>query len=146
MIFIHLLLGIILGKFFGNCFFFILGSIFPDIDHIYVVIKYKLFNSRKFVNSIKFEKKYNIKYKTPLFHSLLGLILFSLIICLFNKNGAIVFSIAYLLHLLLDWMDIDEKYYFYPLKIKFRGFLPIWSRFEQILTILLIVIILILIF
>jgi len=143
MIFIHLLVGIILGQIYGNMFFFILGSIFSDIDHIYIIIKNKFYSLNKIINSIKNESKFNVKYKTPLFHSIFGLILFSLIIFIFNKTGVIYFSIAYFIHLAIDWMDIDEKYYLYPLKIKFKGFLPIWSRFEQILTLILIIILLI---
>ena len=145
MIFIHFLTGIILGKFYGHYFLFILGSVFPDIDHIYIIIKNKLFNWKKITESIKYEKKFNIKYKTPLIHSLLGLIIFSLVVYLFNREGTLYFSIAYFLHLLIDWADIDEKYYLYPLKIKFRGFLPIWSKPEQTLTIILMLLIIIMI-
>ncbi len=144
MIFVHLLIGIILGKFFGNYSFFIIGSIFPDFDHIYVMIKNKIFSMQKIKESIKFEKKFGIRYKTPLFHSLFGLILFTVIIYFFNNTGALCFAIAYFLHLLIDWIDIDEKYYLYPLKIKFNGVLPIWSKAEQILTIILLIFILLL--
>ena len=144
MIFIHFIIGIILGKIFGNYLFFILGSILPDVNHIYIIIKNKLFNLKKIKQTIKYEKRFNIRYKTKLFHSLTGLILFSLIIYFFSKTGAVYFSIAYLIHLLIDWIDIDEKYLLYPLKIKFKGFIPIWSKFEKILTIILIIIILIL--
>jgi hypothetical protein len=144
MIFIHLLLGILLGKLFGNYFFFILGSIFPDIDHIYIIFKNKIWTKNKIIDSIKHEEKYNIKYKTPLVHSLFGLILFSIIILFFNRTGALIFAIAYLLHLLIDWLDIDIKYYLYPFKIKFKGFLPIWSSIEKILTIILVMILMIL--
>jgi len=143
MIFIHLLLGIILGKIFGNYFFFILGAIIPDSDHIYVIIKNKLWNFKKIIGTIKYEKRFGIKYKTPLFHSILGLILFSLIIYLFTARF-FYFSLAYLLHLLVDWLDIDEKFYLYPFKIKFKGFLPIWSKTEKRVTIILILIIIIL--
>jgi len=141
MIFIHLLLGIILGNIFGNYFFFLLGSIFPDIDHIYIILKNRLWNLKKIKQTIKYEKQFGLKYKTPLLHSLLGLMIFSSVIYLFNSNGTIYFSTAYFLHLLIDWIDIDEKYLLYPLKIKFRGFLPIWSRLEKILTIILMIII-----
>lgn len=140
MILIHLLIGVILGQIYGNYLFFIFGSIFPDLDHIYILIKNKI-SLRKLIDSIKFEKKYKIRYKTALFHSILGLILFSLIIFLFNKQGAIYFGVAYLLHLLIDWIDIDEKYYLYPLRIKFKGFLPIWSRIEQVITLILMILI-----
>ncbi len=129
---------------FENYFFFILGSILPDLDHVHIIIKNKLFSFKKIIKTIKYEKRFNIRYKTFLFHSVLGLILFSLIVYLFSKTGAIYFGIAYLLHLLIDWSDIDEKYFLYPLKIKFKGFLPIWSKFEQVLTIIIILLILIL--
>ncbi|HLA23680.1 MAG TPA: metal-dependent hydrolase [Candidatus Nanoarchaeia archaeon] len=144
MIFAHFLLGIILGQIYGNYFFFILGSIFPDVDHLYIILKNKIFSYKKLIDSIKNEKKYKIRYKTPLVHSVLGMIIFSLGVYFINKEGMIIFAIAYLLHLLMDWPDIDDKYYLYPSKIKFRGFLPIWSRFEKIATIFLITIIFIL--
>lgn len=144
MIFIHLLLGLILGKIFGNYFFFILGSILPDLDHLYIIVKNRLFNLNKIIKSIKFEKRFGVKYKTPLFHSFLGLILFSAVIAFFDTKGAVLFATAYFLHLMVDWVDIDEKYYLYPLKVKFKGFLPIWSKLEKILTILLLIILIIL--
>jgi len=135
----------ILGQIFGNSFFFILGSVFPDIDHIYIIIKNKLFSWKKIRQTIKYEKDFGLRYKTPFVHSLLGLIIFSLVVYLFNSDGILYFSIAYFLHLLIDWADIDEKYYLYPLKIKFRGFLLIWSKPEQTLTIILMLLIIIMI-
>ena len=122
----------------GLSWFWFLGSVVPDIDHLCVMVKNKIFNCKKFIGSIKNERKYGIRYKTPQVHSLLGLIIFSLIACLISKQGAMIFAAAYFLHLLMDWPDIDEKYYLYPFKIKFLGFLPIWSRFEQIITVILI--------
>lgn len=139
MIFIHLLLGIILGKLFGNYFAFILGSILPDIDHIYIIIKNKLWSIKKIVSSIKYEKKYNLEYKTPFMHSIFGLIIFIAFAFLFNF-GVLEFGIAYLLHLLVDWLDTDVKYFLYPFRIRFKGFLPIWSKTEKIATIMLVLI------
>ncbi len=147
MILIHLLIGIILGQIYGgNYFFFILGSILPDIDHFYIILKNKIYNLEKLIKTIRYEKKFNLRYKTALFHSLLGLILFSIILSIFDKRGVIYFGVAYFLHLWIDWIDIDEKYYLYPLKIKFNGFLPIWSKTEKIITLILILIIVILYF
>ncbi|MBU2052864.1 MAG: metal-dependent hydrolase [Nanoarchaeota archaeon] len=142
MIFAHLLIGIILGKLYGNYFLFILGSIFPDIDHFYIIFKNKIYTLEKIIDSIKYEEKYNLNYKTSLFHSLIGLVIFSLIIYLVVGNKAIYFSVAYLLHLLIDWSDTDTKYFLYPLKIKFKGFLSIWSKPGRALTIILIVMLL----
>ena len=144
MMLIHLLIGVILGKVFGSYFFFILGSLFPDIDHVYIAIKNKLWKSKRFWDSIIYEKKYHIRYKTPLFHSLLGLAVFTSIMFIFSMRGALFFSVAYFLHLLMDWADIDIKYYLYPSKIKFKGFLPIWSNFEKISTIIIAIIMILL--
>jgi len=49
------------------------------------------------------------------------------------------FGIAYLLHLLVDWLDVDEKRFLFPFNMKFRGFLQIWSRVEQAVTVLLLI-------
>ncbi|MBI2130648.1 metal-dependent hydrolase [Candidatus Woesearchaeota archaeon] len=144
MIFAHLLIGLVLGKLSGNYLIFILGSVFPDFDHVYVMVKNRFFSMSRIINSMRFEEKFGVRYKTPLFHSIPGLILFSVITYFFSSIGALYFAMAYLLHLLIDWPDIDEKYYLYPLKIRFRGVLPIWSKPEQIFTIILLVLLLVL--
>jgi len=54
-----------------------------------------------------------------------------------NPRGTLYFFLAYLLHLLLDLPDRDEKQYFYPFKIKIRGWLPILSKWEILFTIIL---------
>jgi len=141
MIFLHLIIGLILGKLTFAYIPFILGSLIPDIDHIYIILKHKL-HKKNFLDTLKNEEKYNIKYKTPLFHSLLGLIIFSIIFYLITLNqlSSIYFASAYFLHLLMDWPDKDIKYYLYPSKIKFSGSFPIWSKTEKLLTILAIII------
>lgn len=144
MIFLHLIIGIILGKLTSAYLPFILGSIIPDIDHVYIIIKHKLYKNKfkTLTDSIKNEEKYKIRFKTPLVHSLLGLIIISSTFYLFNQTltSTIYFALAYLLHLLMDWPDKDIKYYIYPLKIEFKGFLPIWSKTEKVITALALII------
>lgn len=137
MIFLHLIIGIIFGKITNNYLPWIIGSIIPDIDHIYIAIKNNLLN-KKLLDTIKNEEEYKIKYKTPLIHSILGLIIFSIIFYLLipNYQSTLFFSLAYFIHLIMDWPDKDIKYYLYPLKIKFQGFLPVWSKLEKIITII----------
>ncbi len=86
---------------------------------------------------MRFEAKYHVHYRTKYFHSLFGAIVMSLPVLLFSAKGALFFFIAYLIHLLLDWPDIDEKYYLWPFNIKFKGFLPIFSNFEKVFTVFL---------
>jgi len=122
MIFLHLIFGIILGIITQNYFYAILGTIIADIDHIYILIKNKLFTLKRIIDSMKYEEKYNIKYKTPIMHSISGLIIFSFPVFLIDRISGIVFAIGYLSHLILDLPDIDEKYLLYPLNINLEVF------------------------
>lgn len=142
MILAHPIIGITLGNYFGYFWFFVIGSIFPDIDHLIILIKHKIFSWSKIVDSVRFEKKYNITYKTKYVHSFLGAIIISTPIMLFNFTGGLCFLTGYTIHLLIDWLDIDEKQFLYPLKKKFKGFLPIFSKTEMIFTLFLIVLML----
>lgn len=135
MIIAHPILGITLGNYFFDHFWFIvLGSIFPDIDHLIVVFKYKIFRWGKIIDSIRFEEKYNLFYKTKYIHSIFGAVIVSVPLILIDFTGGLYFFVAYLIHLILDWFDIDEKQYLYPFKKKFKGFLPIFSKAEIIFT------------
>src|SRR3989338_8241974 len=139
MIFLHLLLGLLLCKFFGHTSLFIFASIIPDIDHVWVILKNRLFTKKKLFDALAHEERYHIRFKTPLMHSLLGLVLCSAFFFLFVKDASLllIFLLMYLSHLLLDWPDIDKKQYLYPCsKKEFSGFLPIWSSIEKRITLI----------
>ncbi len=136
MIFLHLIIALIFGKITGQYWWFLLGSVFPDIDHLFIIAKHRLWNWGKFMRTLRFEKGYSILYKTPYTHSVLALVVYSFIVGLINFEWGLLFGSAYLAHLILDWLDIDVKYYLYPLKTKFQGILPIWSKTEQIVTVI----------
>ena len=139
MIFAHLLIGIVLGQLFGGTPWFVLGSLLPDIDHIYVMLKNRFWSIRKIRDSLEFEDKHGVRYKTPLLHSVLGAAILTAAIFFLQRPAALPFGIAYLLHLLVDWLDVDEKRFLFPFNMKFRGFLQIWSRVEQAVTVLLLI-------
>lgn len=120
--------------------FWLLGSVIPDIDHIFVILKNRLFSINKLIDSIINEEKYGIKYKTKYFHSVSGGLLISMIVSAISFSGGVYFFSGYMLHLGLDFLDKDEKQYFYPLKIKTKGWLPIFSKPEIIFTIILLLI------
>ena len=83
---------------------------------------------------MRFEEKYGLRFKTPYVHSILGAVVVSAAASAISTHGAVYFFAAYCVHLLLDWPDRDEKEYFWPLKRKVKGFLPIGSRAEMIIT------------
>ena len=113
----------------------------PDVDHLFVMIQNKIFSLRKIVDSIANEKKYNITYKTKYLHSFFGALITFLIVLLISPIGSIYFFFGYVLHLILDFPDKDEKEYFYPFKIKIKGWLPIFSKVEIASTIILLIVV-----
>jgi hypothetical protein len=139
MILAHIIIGTFPAENHFSWFWF-LGSVIPDIDHIFIILKNKLFSINKVIDSIINEEKYGIKYKTKYIHSILGGLLISLIVSLISFSGSVYFFSGYMLHLALDFLDKDEKQYFYPLKIKNKGWLPIFSKLEIFFTIILLLI------
>lgn len=138
MILAHIIVGLIPVDNNFSWFWF-LGSASPDADHIGIILKNKIFSIKKLTDTIANEEKYGIKYKTKYLHSILGGILISAIVGLINFSGGIYFFLAYMLHLALDFPDKDEKQYFYPLKLKIKGWLPIFSKAEIVFTAILII-------
>lgn len=139
MIFTHPIIGLMPIDNWEFSWFWFIGSIIPDIDHLFVLFYNKIFSWNKFINTIRFEEKYNIHYKTKYLHSILGAFVMSAPILFISVRGAFYFFLAYIFHFILDWPDIDEKQFFYPVSKKFTGFLPIFSITEIILTVLLLI-------
>ncbi len=139
MIFLHLIFGLVVGSLYGNyTLFFIGASMLPDIDHFYLILKHNLFSIRSAIKVLKKEERHGIHFKTPFMHSIFGLLVCSLLFFVITQNSKLTLflGLMYLSHLLLDWPDIDKKQYFFPYKKEFRGFLPIWSKTEKIITLI----------
>lgn len=119
------------------CSAWFLGSVLPDLDHLYVFWKHRIFGISAMIETLRHEDEYEMRYKTEWMHSVLGAAFSSLLFWIFAPEAAGLFFAGYLLHLVLDWPDQDEKHYLFPLKLKFRGFLPIFSKAEIAFTILL---------
>ena len=142
MILTHLIVALIPVENNFSWFWF-LGSVFPDLDHIFIIFKNKFFSIKKLTDTIINEENYGIRYKTKYLHSVLGGVVISAPVFFMNFSGGTYFLLAYMLHLVLDFPDKDEKQYFYPLKLKIKGWLPIFSKTEIIFTFLLVIFLLI---
>lgn len=129
----HLALGLIIGKITGNYQAAILGSLLLDLDHLVPVFKDRAkFSFKKFWKKTKDYKDNSRNY----FHSVFAWLFFSIIICLIDYEFALVFSLAYLGHFLLDALDNSPFYPFYPFKkVNIYGFIPYYSREELFLNI-----------
>ncbi|MBM3233323.1 metal-dependent hydrolase [Candidatus Pacearchaeota archaeon] len=137
MIFLHFILGLIAGGLYGShTLFFIGASMLPDIDHLYLIFKHKIFPMKRTIRVLKKEEKHGIHFKTPFMHSLLGLAFFTILFYAITQSNefTLLFALMYGSHLLLDWPDIDKKEYLFPYRKEFKGFLPIWSKTEKVIT------------
>lgn len=142
MILAHALVGLMPVVDSKFNWFWLAGSVIPDIDHLFVIYQHRIFSLKRLMEMERFEDKYNLHFKTKYIHSMFGAVIFSIPTFLISRRGGMYFFLAYFVHLLLDWPDCDEKQYFYPFKIKFRGFLPILSKWEIAFTFVLALILL----
>jgi len=73
-----------------------------------------------------------------LFHSMFFAAILSIFIWIFSFKIAFAFFIGYLSHLLIDCLTKEGVMLFYPLKLKFKGFIRTGGILEHILLIILV--------
>ena len=103
--------------------FFILGTIFPDIDNKFSKIgRYKVFR----ILQLFFKHR-------GVIHSFTFLFLLALPLLWIKSNILVGFCFGYVLHLILDCFTLNGVRILYPLKIKIKGFLKTNGIIEKIL-------------
>ncbi len=139
--FAHLFAGLIIGKIFGNYLIALMGALLIDIDHLIVYAKHGiLLSPKKFWKTIinpidQYGNQRNF------LHSFFAWIIISIIIFLVNSKIGIIFSLAYLSHLLLDFLDGSDFYPFYPWKkLNIKGPIKYFSIQEWIVTLILLIV------
>ncbi len=121
----HLALGLIIGELSGNYTAALLGSLLIDVDHLIPIIKEK---SGISIKKVWEKSKQAGSSCRSYLHGLFPWIILSVLISLFSLSFGLIFSLAYLGHLLLDALDKDDFYPFYPIKkLKINGFVPYYS-------------------
>jgi len=73
-----------------------------------------------------------------LFHSLIFAGILSAVIWIFSFKIAFAFFIGYLSHLVIDCLNKEGIMIFYPLKLKFKGFIKTGGILEHILLMILV--------
>lgn len=138
--FAHLFAGLIIGKLFGNYIIALLGALLVDIDHLIVYAKHGiLFNPKKFWKTITNPLDPYGNQRNFL-HSFFTWIIISAIIFLIDFRIGIIFSLAYLSHLILDLLDGSDFYPLYPLKFNIKGPIKYLSMQEWIVTLILLIV------
>lgn len=131
----HLAAGLIIGKLTGDYPTAILGAVAIDLDHLIPHIKNRIiFNVKAMLKVAKSTHESSRSY----LHSFIAFPLIVGLIALFSSKIALVFGLGYLSHFLLDIIDSDDFYPFFPWKkFNIQGFIGYYSKAEFLFTIIL---------
>jgi len=83
----------------------VFGSLFPDIDHINIWFEYKFDSFKSFIKFLTKARRY--RYSFLIFHNIAAMAVVILLIPLVSNIEPLggIFLVAFLLHLLLDFID-----------------------------------------
>lgn len=131
----HLAAGLIIGKITGDYPTALISSMAIDVDHLIPYAQQGiLFKPKKFWRTTKDPKAGGRSF----LHSFWAYAIIVVVICLFNLQVGLVFSLGYLGHFLLDFLDSSDFYPLYPLKKwDIKGFIGYFSKAELIFTLVL---------
>lgn len=137
----HLAAGLIISKLTGNYNASLLGSVIMDLDHLIAYYRTGiLLKFRKILVAITGRADIGIAQRN-FFHNIFFYLFISAVVLAINLSAGLTFGAAYLCHLILDALDSENYYPFYPsLKINLRGPIKYFSRQEFIFTFILLLI------
>ena len=137
----HLAAGLIISKLTGDYNASLLGSVVMDLDHLIAYYRTGiLLKFRKVLIAITGQNDIGLPQRN-FFHNILFCLLVSALVAAVNFSTGLTFGAAYICHLILDALDSENYYPFYPiLKINLRGPIKYFSRQEFIFTFILLLI------
>jgi hypothetical protein len=137
----HLATGLIIGKLTGNYSISLIGSVIMDLDHLLAYYRVGiLFNLKKLFAAITSKASIGISQRNYLHNIFICLLAITISLAI-NFSAGLIFSIAYILHLILDSLDDSRYYPFYPnIKINLHGPIKYFSWEEFVITFILILI------
>lgn len=137
----HLAAGLIISKLSGNYNAALLGSVIMDLDHLIAYYRTGiLLKLRKILIATIGKADIGIAQRN-FFHNIFFYLFISAVVSAINFSAGLIFGAAYVCHLILDSLDSENYYPFYPsLKINLRGPIKYFSRQEFIFTFILLMI------
>jgi membrane-bound metal-dependent hydrolase YbcI (DUF457 family) len=134
----HLAAGLLIGKLTGDYTPAILGSICPDLDHIYSYARHGFFSSfKKFIKTATNEDDPYDDQRNYL-HNLFVAILICVIVAAFDLRVGLVLLISYFVHLLFDAIDHADFFPLFPWrKINLRGPVGYFSWYDILMSLIL---------
>jgi len=137
----HLVAGLVIGKLTGNYNISLIGSIIMDLDHLLAYYRAGiLFNFRKLFTATISKADMGMHQRNFL-HNIFICILALAVALAINFSVGLIFSIAYIVHLVLDSLDNCGYYPMYPSKkINLHGPIKYFSKEEFIFAFILLLI------
>ncbi|MBI2404884.1 metal-dependent hydrolase [Candidatus Gottesmanbacteria bacterium] len=141
----HILAGFIIGKLTGDFPTALAGSLAVDVDHAIPYIRHGMLRKPRRLLQTIFGKTDPWGDQRNVFHSVFSWFVISLLLFTVQSRFGSVFSIAYMVHLVLDAVDGAVFYPFFPFK-KFviKGPVPYASQQEIIFDVCLLSVFLVL--
>lgn len=137
----HLAAGLIISKLTGDYNASLLGSVIMDLDHLIAYYRTGiLLKFRKVLVATTGRADIGLPQRN-FFHNVFFCLVVSAAVSVMNFSAGLTFGAAYACHLILDALDSEAYYPFYPsLKINLRGPIKYFSRQEFIFTFILLLI------
>ena len=127
----HLAAGLIIGKLGGDYSLAFLGSTLVDFDHLLAFYRSAVLLKFKKIVAATTNKNYLVSDQRNYFHNIFFFLAVSALLILLNFRMGMIFSSAYLTHLIMDALDNQAYYPFYPnKKIITRGPIKYFSKQE----------------
>jgi len=134
----HLAAGLIIGKLTGNYTVAFIGSVVMDLDHIFAFYQSHVLLKVKKIIQATTNQNFLVNDQRNYFHNVFFFLAISVIAMALNFHLGVIFSMAYLVHLIFDSLDDQEYYPFYPRKnVKLRGPVRYFSKQEIIFALIL---------
>lgn len=105
-----------------------------DLDHLAEYIQHKIILSPKKIWQAITSPEDPYGNQRNFLHSFFAWLPVSAIAIAINLSAGLIFSIAYLSHLLLDLIDSSDFHLFYPLRLNIRGPIKYLSKSEILFT------------
>lgn len=141
----HVLAGLIIGKLTGDFPTALAGSLAVDVDHVISYIRHGiLLKPRRLLQTI-FHEADPWGDQRNVLHSVFSWFVISLLFFIVHSTFGSIFSIAYMIHLVLDAVDSADFYPFFPFKkFSIKGPIPYYSKQEVVFNICLLLVFLVL--
>ncbi|MDO8667490.1 MAG: metal-dependent hydrolase [bacterium] len=127
----HLAAGLIIGKLTGDYTVAFIGSTAVDLDHFFAFYRSNVLSKFKKMIAATTSQNFIVSDQRNYFHNIFFFLAISAIAIIINFEIGLVFSLAYLSHLILDSLDDQVYFPFYPnKKINSRGPIKYFSGQE----------------